>query len=230
MGSLIYESRDASGLYYRRNRYYDSEKGRFTQEDPVTGRCARVLLAAIVCAATGGACGSGEARPGRRTGRDLLDLLREGDTPVTMRIAPLQDTVSDVRTVRIAYLFFNRGAPTDVGLSDAFVGFQVIGPDGRTLERISESPMAETNFPVRHVEIAPNSFTGGIVNLACASRLDAPASDGPQRRCLWGYRFDSRGTYRIVGYYSPISEPGDSAISARSAHRLRADTVIVVVP
>ena len=35
MGSLIYESRDASGLYYRRNRYYDSEAGRFTQEDPI---------------------------------------------------------------------------------------------------------------------------------------------------------------------------------------------------
>jgi len=35
MGSLIYESRDASGLYYRRNRYYDSDKGRFTQEDPI---------------------------------------------------------------------------------------------------------------------------------------------------------------------------------------------------
>jgi RHS repeat-associated protein len=35
MGSLIFESRDASGLYYRRNRYYDSEKGRFTQEDPI---------------------------------------------------------------------------------------------------------------------------------------------------------------------------------------------------
>jgi RHS repeat-associated protein len=35
MGSLVFESRDASGLYYRRNRYYDSEKGRFTQEDPI---------------------------------------------------------------------------------------------------------------------------------------------------------------------------------------------------
>jgi RHS repeat-associated protein len=35
MGSLIFESRDASGLYYRRNRYYDSEKGRFTQADPI---------------------------------------------------------------------------------------------------------------------------------------------------------------------------------------------------
>jgi RHS repeat-associated protein len=35
MGSLIFESRDASGLYYRRNRYYDAEKGRFTQEDPI---------------------------------------------------------------------------------------------------------------------------------------------------------------------------------------------------
>jgi len=35
MGSLIFESRDASGLYFRRNRYYDSEKGRFTQEDPI---------------------------------------------------------------------------------------------------------------------------------------------------------------------------------------------------
>jgi RHS repeat-associated protein len=35
MGSLIFESRDASGLYYRRNRYYDSEQGRFTQEDPI---------------------------------------------------------------------------------------------------------------------------------------------------------------------------------------------------
>jgi RHS repeat-associated protein len=35
MGSLIFESRDASGLYYRRNRYYDAENGRFTQEDPI---------------------------------------------------------------------------------------------------------------------------------------------------------------------------------------------------
>jgi RHS repeat-associated protein len=35
MGRLIFENSDASGLYYRRNRYYDSEKGRFTQEDPI---------------------------------------------------------------------------------------------------------------------------------------------------------------------------------------------------
>ena len=35
MGSLIFNQRDASGLYYRRNRYYDSDRGRFTQEDPV---------------------------------------------------------------------------------------------------------------------------------------------------------------------------------------------------
>ena len=34
MGSLITESRDASGLYYRRNRFYDPETGQFTQEDP----------------------------------------------------------------------------------------------------------------------------------------------------------------------------------------------------
>ncbi|HYF35388.1 MAG TPA: RHS repeat-associated core domain-containing protein [Prosthecobacter sp.] len=35
MGSLIYQSRDASGLYYRRYRYYDPETGRFVQEDPI---------------------------------------------------------------------------------------------------------------------------------------------------------------------------------------------------
>jgi RHS repeat-associated protein len=35
MGSLIFDNRDASGLYYRRERYYDSDKGRFTQEDPI---------------------------------------------------------------------------------------------------------------------------------------------------------------------------------------------------
>jgi RHS repeat-associated protein len=35
MGSLLFDNRDASGLYYRRERYYDSEKGRFTQEDPI---------------------------------------------------------------------------------------------------------------------------------------------------------------------------------------------------
>lgn len=34
-GSLISESRDASGLYYRRNRFYDPETGQFTQEDPI---------------------------------------------------------------------------------------------------------------------------------------------------------------------------------------------------
>ena len=35
MGGLIFNQRDASALYYRRNRYYDSDKGRFTQEDPI---------------------------------------------------------------------------------------------------------------------------------------------------------------------------------------------------
>ena len=47
-----------------------------------------------MCAATGVACGSGEARPARGADRDLPHLLRAGDTPLTMRIVPLQtDTV-----------------------------------------------------------------------------------------------------------------------------------------
>jgi RHS repeat-associated protein len=35
MGDLITEKRDASGQLYMRNRYYDPESGRFTQEDPI---------------------------------------------------------------------------------------------------------------------------------------------------------------------------------------------------
>jgi RHS repeat-associated protein len=34
-GSLLHDKQDASGTSYRRNRYYDPETGRFTQEDPV---------------------------------------------------------------------------------------------------------------------------------------------------------------------------------------------------
>lgn len=34
-GSLIREQQDASGMLYRRNRYYDPVSGRFTQEDPI---------------------------------------------------------------------------------------------------------------------------------------------------------------------------------------------------
>jgi RHS repeat-associated protein len=34
-GTLPTEKRDASGLLYRRNRYYDPGTGRFTQEDPI---------------------------------------------------------------------------------------------------------------------------------------------------------------------------------------------------
>ena len=34
MGSLVQDGQDASGLSYRRNRYYDANSGRFTQEDP----------------------------------------------------------------------------------------------------------------------------------------------------------------------------------------------------
>ncbi|HEX8430504.1 MAG TPA: RHS repeat-associated core domain-containing protein, partial [Longimicrobium sp.] len=35
MGSLVQSSEDASGLMYRRNRYFDPKTGRFTQEDPI---------------------------------------------------------------------------------------------------------------------------------------------------------------------------------------------------
>jgi RHS repeat-associated protein len=35
VGSLVGEQRDASGQMYRRNRYYDPNSGRFTQEDPI---------------------------------------------------------------------------------------------------------------------------------------------------------------------------------------------------
>jgi len=35
MGSLLENQRDASGKMYRRNRFYDPETGRFTQEDPI---------------------------------------------------------------------------------------------------------------------------------------------------------------------------------------------------
>ncbi|HEU0014978.1 MAG TPA: AHH domain-containing protein [Longimicrobium sp.] len=34
-GSLIHNKRDASGQLYMRNRYYDPQSGRFTQEDPI---------------------------------------------------------------------------------------------------------------------------------------------------------------------------------------------------
>ncbi len=34
-GSLVTEQADASGLLYRRNRYYDPKAGRFTQPDPI---------------------------------------------------------------------------------------------------------------------------------------------------------------------------------------------------
>jgi RHS repeat-associated protein len=35
MGSLVEHLRDATGQYYRRNRYYEPSTGRFTQEDPI---------------------------------------------------------------------------------------------------------------------------------------------------------------------------------------------------
>ncbi|HEX6910742.1 MAG TPA: RHS repeat-associated core domain-containing protein [Longimicrobium sp.] len=34
-GGLLNEQKDASGLMYRRNRCYDPQTGRFTQEDPI---------------------------------------------------------------------------------------------------------------------------------------------------------------------------------------------------
>jgi RHS repeat-associated protein len=34
-GGLLDAKRDASGLLYRRNRYYEPGSGRFTQEDPI---------------------------------------------------------------------------------------------------------------------------------------------------------------------------------------------------
>jgi RHS repeat-associated protein len=34
-GSIVSQKADASGLHYKRNRYYDPATGRFTQEDPI---------------------------------------------------------------------------------------------------------------------------------------------------------------------------------------------------
>ena len=34
MGSLVQDAQDASGLTYRRNRFYDPKSARFTQEEP----------------------------------------------------------------------------------------------------------------------------------------------------------------------------------------------------
>ena len=35
VGGLLMDQQDATGLLYRRNRYYDPMSGRFTQEDPI---------------------------------------------------------------------------------------------------------------------------------------------------------------------------------------------------
>jgi RHS repeat-associated protein len=35
LGAIMEDQQDASGLLYRRNRYYDPSTGRFTQEDPI---------------------------------------------------------------------------------------------------------------------------------------------------------------------------------------------------
>lgn len=35
LGNVMQDQHDASGLLYRRNRYYDPQTGRFTQEDPI---------------------------------------------------------------------------------------------------------------------------------------------------------------------------------------------------
>jgi len=34
-GNVLVNQADASGLLYRRNRYYDPGSGKFTQEDPI---------------------------------------------------------------------------------------------------------------------------------------------------------------------------------------------------
>lgn len=34
-GTLLNDKQDAAGTHYRRNRYYDPNTGRFTQEDPI---------------------------------------------------------------------------------------------------------------------------------------------------------------------------------------------------
>jgi hypothetical protein len=36
LGSIVTGQRDASGLFYRRNRYYDPQANQFTQEDPIS--------------------------------------------------------------------------------------------------------------------------------------------------------------------------------------------------
>lgn len=189
-------------------------------------RVALIFSAAAVCVT----CGTREPAREEDSTRDILRLLSSGDTPVAIRIVPLRDTVTDPRTVEIAYAFYNQGRPREFVINDQFLGFQVIDPDGQTLRRDVSVPIAEANLPLRRVLVPTRSFAGGVVNLACATRLDDPGTTSPGEPCFWSYRFSRPGLYRIVGHYAPIPEPGPSSPEARLDYvRLQTDTAIIIL-
>lgn len=165
------------------------------------------------------------ASPVERRTDDWSRIVGAGNEPVSLHVVPVKDTVSDREEVRIVYIVSNRGAPVDIAVNDHFLAFQVLGPDGRVLSRLSDAPLAETNLPARRVTIESSSFAGGVVNLACASRLDSPGRTST-RPCLWRYDFTGDGTYKVIGYYTPLAPPDDT-----SGHtlRLRSDTATIVI-
>lgn len=181
-------------------------------------------LAAVLGATMCVACSQGEAPVDRRTGE--WSRIVAGNESLSLHVAPVEDTVRDRGEVQIVYLFFNRGVPVDVAVNDHVLGFQVLGPDGRVLPRLSDSPLAETNLPVRRLAIGSSSFAGGVVNLACASRLDAPAATRPAGSCLWRYEFADDGIYKVIGHYAPLAPPDDSG---GHTPRLRSDTATIVI-
>jgi RHS repeat-associated protein len=195
MGSLVQSSEDASGLMYRRNRYYDPKTGRFTQEDPI--------------GLAGGLNTYGFADGDPVSYEDPYGLCVDGVTTLACLYAAFEvaSTLYDVGDLAVTGFRYARGraskeevAITGAGVvAGVFLAGGGYGRAGRAIARNTDQAASQTSRAARREAMRQQ----GIPTSRSANRQVRPRQAPADRQ----FQYDApNGRVNTVTHHSPDAD------------------------
>jgi RHS repeat-associated protein len=178
-GSLLLDQQDKTGQHYRRNRYYDSQSGRFTQEDPI-GLAGGMNLYGFAGGDPVNFTDPFGLAP--RQGDDDADA--QGQDPKKPRyVAPdlvtkpefkldYTDQQGEIHHYTLTNATFKRIGRVKNSANGADATYTLVGFEGQTSTR-DETLYWLRSVPIRStlVEIRPGNYTGGFTQNGRAGGL-----------------------------------------------------------